>query len=84
MNQYSDLARDLLAEALKVDGSDISDETAIGQHDRWDSLAHMNLILAIETHFGKPLATETMLAIDNFENLCSVLAQLEKEVDNHG
>ena len=47
--------------ALKLDDWDIKDETIATQIPGWDSLNHVNVILAVENHFRvrfKPTAGE--------------------------
>ncbi|MCU0635043.1 MAG: acyl carrier protein [Gemmatimonadaceae bacterium] len=43
-------------------------ETAV-----WDSLAHMQIVLAIETEFGIMLETEDVLALSSFPVACEIL-----------
>jgi len=47
MNQL----KTLIAAALKIPPADISDSTAMAGTPKWDSLAHMDLILAVEEHY---------------------------------
>lgn len=37
---------------LEVDPGEISEETRRGDSGAWDSLAHLNLILALEENYG--------------------------------
>jgi len=45
-----ELKRVLLA-ALKLDNWDITDQTLASEVPGWDSLSHVNVILAVEKHF---------------------------------
>ena len=67
-------AAELLATALKVAPETIADDAAIGVTERWDSLAHMNLILAPEEHLGRQLDTATMLGIESLVDIEALLA----------
>ncbi len=62
-------AKKILAQALKVSTDDISDDAAIGRTERWDSLAHMQLILALEESLGRVLDTDAMLAIESLADI---------------
>lgn len=73
MTSSAEAATRLLATALQVDESDIGDSTAIGATERWDSLAHMRLVLSLEEHLGHQLDTEDMLAIEKFGDVVSFL-----------
>lgn len=66
-------AKELLAAALQIEISELSDDAAIGVTDRWDSLAHMRLIMAIEEHLGKPVDTDAMVAIENIAGIEEIL-----------
>jgi len=66
-------ARQLLASALQQDASQIEPDAAIGKTERWDSLAHMRLVMALEEHVARPLDTDTMLAIESLSDVCEFL-----------
>jgi len=66
-------ARRLLATALQVDGGEIDGEAAIGRTERWDSLAHMRLMLGLEEHLGRTLTSEEMLSIESLGDLIALL-----------
>jgi acyl carrier protein len=66
-------ARRLLAQALHVDPAALETDAAIGRTERWDSLAHMNLILALEEYLGRQLDTESMLAIESIADVEALL-----------
>ncbi|TNE36835.1 MAG: acyl carrier protein [Alphaproteobacteria bacterium] len=66
-------ARELLAEALQLDVSEVPEDAAIGVTDRWDSLAHMRLIMALEAHLGKPVDTDAMVAIEDISGIVDIL-----------
>ena len=58
-----DEARRLLAAALHVAPAEIADDAAIGSVEAWDSIAHVNLIMALEERLGRTLdPLETMEA----------------------
>jgi len=63
----------LLAEALQIEQSEISDDTAIGATERWDSLAHMRLMLALEELLGKQIETDDMLSIERHGDVVTYL-----------
>ena len=72
---HSEAAIALVAEALQIEFGEVDPETAIGVTERWDSLAHMRLVLALEDHVGAQMNSEAMLAI---ESLWDVISYLEK------
>ncbi len=70
-------ARQLLANALHMNVDELESDAAIGRTERWDSLAHMNLILALEHYLGRPLDTDTMLAIESLADITALLRSSE-------
>jgi acyl carrier protein len=76
-SEHTRTARSLLAAALQTGEDEIGEHTAIGTTERWDSLAHMRLILALEKHGGQQLDTGAMLAIESFSDV----VQLIRETD---
>jgi len=44
--------RKVMGDVLGVDQATISDEATPGNIEQWDSLRHMNLVLALEDEFG--------------------------------
>lgn len=68
------IALTLLAEALMTPANDISPDTRLGDA-RWDSLAHMRLMLAIEKRLARVLTPEEILAIETLDDVRRVLTQ---------
>ncbi len=48
-------------------------------HPKWDSLAHMALIVAIEETFGVELEPEQLIAIDSLQRAAQTLRDLSVE-----
>lgn len=66
-------ARVMLAESLGVSPAVVPDDASMETFDRWDSLAHMRIILALEAALVRPLETEEMLAVIDLESLQRLL-----------
>jgi acyl carrier protein len=67
--------------ALKLDDWDIKDETLAAQVPGWDSLNHVNVILAVENHFGVRFKPIEVLKLKNIGDLQRLLAsRLQKPV----
>jgi acyl carrier protein len=61
-----------------IAGLDLPDDTdvttlAFGQHQHWDSLGHLSLVVALETAFGVSLDRDDVLAIDTYAAAAAVL-----------
>lgn len=40
-----------VARVMEIDPSEINEDTAYGQHEKWDSLMHMRLVMEIEEEY---------------------------------
>jgi acyl carrier protein len=70
----SDEAKNLLAEATGCDAAAISDDARIGRFERWDSLAHLRLVLAIEARLGRHLDPDETVRIETLGDIAALLA----------
>ena len=69
----ADTARRILGLALQVEPAEIDDGARIGVTERWDSLAHMRLILALEEHLERTLDAEIIVSVISFADVLRVL-----------
>jgi acyl carrier protein len=76
-NEHQETARQLLAAALQVEASQVDLKAGIGRTERWDSLAHMRLIMLLEEHLGSALETEAMLAIESLSDVAKILGSAD-------
>jgi acyl carrier protein len=67
-------ARQLLADALALAEKDLPNDARIGAIERWDSLAHARILLAIEERIGKPLAPEDAAAVESLDDIARLLS----------
>ena len=42
---------EFVAGVMEIDPSEINEDTAYGQHEKWDSLMHMRLVMEIEEEY---------------------------------
>ncbi len=68
------LAIEIVSGALGIDAARLPVDTAIGRSERWDSLAHVRIILAIEERLSRQLAPDEVVAIAD-------LADIERLLD---
>jgi acyl carrier protein len=67
--------------ALKLDDWHIEDDTIATQVPGWDPLNHVNVILAIENHFGVRFRPIEVLKLKNIGDLQALLtSKLQKPV----
>ncbi len=61
--------KQVILTSLKLADWDIRDETLADQVPGWDSLTHVNVILAVEKHFGVHFKSREVLALKNLGDL---------------
>ena len=65
--------KDVLAAVLGITADSISDDTSMDTVESWDSIKHMNLVLAIEEEFGVSIPDEDAANITSFPLIKLVL-----------
>ncbi|MHC4873171.1 MAG: acyl carrier protein [Planctomycetota bacterium] len=70
-------ACELMAKVFNVSVDLISEQTSIDSLEEWDSVNHMNLVMALEEEFGLTLTDEEMVTITSAKLVCEA-------VDNNG
>ncbi len=66
-------AIEIVSGALGVDAAQLPVDTAIGRPERWDSLAHVRIILAIEARLDRQLAPDEVVAIADLTDIERIL-----------
>ena len=66
----------IMASVLKVDVATIDDNSSMDTIKTWDSLSHMNLILALEDGFHISIADEDAGNITSYKLIKIVLLEL--------
>jgi acyl carrier protein len=65
----------VLAQALRVEVTDISPETAFGDLPQWDSLGHMELMILLEEHFGVEINADTITELISVQAIYEHVAE---------
>jgi acyl carrier protein len=68
-------AKKLLAEAANCESAMIPDDVRIGTFERWDSLAHLRLVLAIEQKIGRQLDPDEAIRIESLTDVAALIAR---------
>lgn len=66
---------ELLSEVLQVPAADIGEDLAMSDVEAWDSLKHMELIVALETAFDVQLTFDEIVAMRSVREIKRVLAE---------
>lgn len=75
MNNESRL-KGILADIFGIAANTIDDDTSVDTVEEWDSLKHLNLILALETEFDVTFTEEQTVEILNYPLIKAVLGEL--------
>lgn len=66
--------RSIVAEVLGIPSNAIDANTSMQTEPKWDSLRHMNLIFALEDHFGFRFGDEEIPTLTSISAIDTVLA----------
>lgn len=70
-----DQLRDVLSDVLELPANGIDGETSSDTVDNWDSLRHMNLVMALEDEFGVSFEEEEMIELISFPAILRALQE---------
>lgn len=71
MDRDEILARvqEVFREELELDDLELTDETTADDVEEWDSLSHVQLVVALEKNFGIKFSSREILSWDNVGDL---------------
>ncbi len=75
MNNNEILLKTTVAKVLGVSPEEIHDDSSMDNLHQWDSVKHLNLVLAIEEVFGISMTEEQSLEILSFSLIKLVLSE---------
>ena len=65
---------EIVGGALGIAADQLPDDVGIGRSERWDSLAHVRIILAIEERLDRPLRPDEVVVIGDLADIERILA----------
>ena len=80
MPDVTDRVRTIVASVLRVPPEAIDDSSSPDSLGSWDSLNHVQLILALEEEFGLQFAVEDMDAMQSVGGIIAIVAQAAANV----
>lgn len=72
----------LIADTLKIDESLVNDDASMQTLPQWDSLAHMNLVAALESQFSVRFEPEDLLSMVSVQEILNALARFGVSADS--
>lgn len=74
MNPTLDAVLRLIAQALDQPAGSLDASAALDLSPGWDSLKTMEILVAVEQHFGVAFTARQMMALDSAQAICAALA----------
>lgn len=75
MNDIKQKIRAVMANVFEMDVEDIPDDAAPGVVEKWDSLKHMNLVIALEEEFQIRFSDDEIMDLLDLPTIISVLKE---------
>lgn len=75
MSENEDRLKQVLSDVLKISADGIDDDTSVDTVEKWDSLSHLNLVLALEQAFDISFTEEQTVEILNYPLIKAVLGE---------
>ena len=75
MQQVDAKVQSLMSEVLQMPASEITDDLTMKSVDAWDSLKHMELIVALEQSFEVQLSFDEIVAMQSVSAIKRVLRE---------
>ena len=70
---YHDSAKQIVATAVNIPPSSLPDDADIQTLAAWDSVAHINIILALEEVLGQQMEPENIIRVTGIESIAAIL-----------
>ena len=62
-----------LVKALRVSPEDVGPETEFGDFPQWDSMGHMEVMVALEKEFGVEVTADTITELVSVPAICTYI-----------
>jgi acyl carrier protein len=69
----SEKVQQTLAEALRVDLAEVGPETQFGDLPQWDSMGHMEVLVALEKAYGVEVSADTITELVSIPAICQYI-----------
>ncbi len=73
MKAENQILNTLFTQSLGIPSDLVTEDLAYNSLPQWDSTAHLQLVMALENHFGITLETEDMLDMSSVAKARSIL-----------
>ena len=73
MSQNKKKIIEVIAKITKIDTHKINADSCMNDFAKWDSFAHLNIMLAVEKHFKKKITTSKMSELNSVDKILKFL-----------
>jgi acyl carrier protein len=73
-----DRVRSMIAEVLHAPLEDVKNDLSFGDLPQWDSMGHMDVMIALEERFGVEVNADTISQLVSVPVICSYLREKAK------
>lgn len=70
----------ILASVLGVKSNEITDKTSQKDTKEWDSMAHINLVVALEDEFGVNFSDEQIVGLLSYDLIIETMRNLNEKI----
>jgi acyl carrier protein len=74
-DHYQTAVKSIMAAAFNLPKEQLADDLAFGDIPQWDSLGHMDLLMALEQHFGFELDADLIAELTSIDAICRYLKE---------
>ena len=67
----------LVAEALECDIQTLNENSSMINHPMWDSIGHLNVMMALEEHYGVDIDDDTIRQHQSIEGILATFNSLD-------
>lgn len=71
--------KNLVASSLGISEENVGDQLAYGDVPEWDSMGHMDVMMALEEHFGVEITTESIAQLVSVPLIYAYLQEHPRE-----
>jgi acyl carrier protein len=75
MNSVETGVREIMAAVFGIKAASIDAGASAETIEAWDSLQHLNLILALEERFGIQLSVDEITSVNNYASIVSLVSR---------
>jgi len=65
--------KNVISSVLEINFCDVDMKLTSDNIETWDSLKHMNLVLALEDEFGVEFSDDEIVVLSNYSSILSIL-----------